>query len=151
MMVRGRIVRGYGGGRCYGDQRGNRSWSLMSFNRLDRFSTSAAGESSSEKYCLDLVRNRDYEGYLMGLLFPHQHRRAYFAVKAFNVEIATIRDSVPRSAGLSGKLRFEFWRDTLKTLSESKPGELTKKLQYAKQPVVQEIVWLYSTHQYIER
>jgi NADH dehydrogenase [ubiquinone] 1 alpha subcomplex assembly factor 6 len=44
------------------------------------------------KYCVDLVQNRDRESYLCGLLMPQKARRSYFAVRALNVELASIKD-----------------------------------------------------------
>jgi hypothetical protein len=44
-------------------------------------------------YCVDLVHDRDREGYLCGLLMPHAARRSYFAIRALNVELASIKDA----------------------------------------------------------
>lgn len=107
-------------------------------------STGTNGGETVQKassYSLDLVKTKDYEGYLVGLLFPAQHRRAYFAVRAFNVEIATIRDQVPRSALQAGRMRFQFWRDALTSLSDN------RKLQsFMRQPVAQELEYLVSNY-----
>jgi len=43
---------------------------------------------------LDLVKKRDYEHFLATLLLPKEVRRAAVALRAFNVEIASVRDSV---------------------------------------------------------
>lgn len=75
-------------------------------------------------YCVDLVQNRDREGYLCGLLMPHQSRRSYFAIRALNVELASIKDgSVSRQAGgaerdegganMALKVRIQWWRDAI--------------------------------------
>ncbi|XP_021564881.1 NADH dehydrogenase (ubiquinone) complex I, assembly factor 6 [Carlito syrichta] len=44
--------------------------------------------SSTGHYCLELLRKRDYEGYLCSLLFPAESRSSAFALRAFNVELA---------------------------------------------------------------
>ena len=49
---------------------------------------------SSSKYCIDLVQKRDYEHFLATLLLPKEIRSAAIALRAFNVEVASIRDSV---------------------------------------------------------
>jgi len=75
-------------------------------------------------YCVDLVQNRDREGYLCGLLMPYESRRSYFAIRAFNVELASIKDgSVSRQVGgaqfeesgatMALKVRVQWWRDAI--------------------------------------
>lgn len=59
-------------------------------------------------HCVTLVQKRDYEGYLCGLLLPSaSSRESYFAIRAVNVEIASIKDTsrlVPgRTRGVTGK------------------------------------------------
>jgi len=76
--------------------------------------------TDTSAYCIDLVKKHDYESYLIGLLFPKQHRAAYFAIKAFNVEVATIRDQIPRNAQQAGRIRFQFWRDVLNDIQKNK-------------------------------
>lgn len=89
------------------------------------------------EYCVDLVQNRDRESYLCGLLMPHASRRSYFAIRAFNVELASIKDgSVSRKVGgaqfdqsgasMALKIRFQWWRDALNQIygkDESIAGE----------------------------
>lgn len=105
------------------------------------FSSGAASDLKSEEYCIDLVKSKDYEGYLSASLFPKDHRRAFFAVRAYNIEIATIRDQVPKAAQQAGRMRFQFWRDALTSLSES------KKLQaFMRQPVAYELQYLVSKY-----
>ncbi|XP_068942701.1 NADH dehydrogenase (ubiquinone) complex I, assembly factor 6 isoform X3 [Petaurus breviceps papuanus] len=42
----------------------------------------------SDLYCMELLRKRDYEGYLCCLLLPEEARSSAFALRAFNVELA---------------------------------------------------------------
>ena len=81
------------------------------------------------EYCVDLVQNRDRESYLCGLLMPQASRRPYFAIRAFNVELASIKDgSVSRKVGgaqfeesgasMAIKIRMQWWRDALNSIYE---------------------------------
>ncbi|KAK2560651.1 NADH dehydrogenase (ubiquinone) complex I [Acropora cervicornis] len=56
--------------------------------------TLASASQTSSQYCIDLVRNLDYENYLCVLLLPKRFRTSVFAVRAFNVELA--RDHPPQ-------------------------------------------------------
>ena len=71
---------------------------------------------SSSKYCIDLVQKRDYEHFLATLLLPKEIRSAAIALRAFNVEVASIRDSVTEQVNNIEniflciiKIPFDFW------------------------------------------
>ena len=113
--------------------------SRLSFASIDKHAVTAAARSLSSKiragsdqaqskndfaYCVDLVQNRDRETYLSGLLQPESSRFAYFAIRSFNVELASIKDgSISRKVGgaqfeesgasMALKLRIKWWRDAL--------------------------------------
>lgn len=53
------------------------------------------------KHCVEMVQTRDFEGYLCGLLMPSSAREAFFALRAFNVEIASIKDASQLIGGRS--------------------------------------------------
>lgn len=59
----------------------------------------------------------DYEHYLCGLLFPRDVRKHYFAVRAFNIELAIIKDVISSSSSSStqniGTMRLDFWRQVI--------------------------------------
>ncbi|KAM3614960.1 uncharacterized protein V6R79_021530 [Siganus canaliculatus] len=60
--------------------------------------TSGAADSHiNEKFCLELVRTRDYDGFLSSLLLPEEARRSSLALRAFNVELA--QAGIPTAAG----------------------------------------------------
>lgn len=40
-----------------------------------------------DSYCSTIVKNKDFESYLTGLLFPSHYRDVFFAIRAFNVEV----------------------------------------------------------------
>ncbi|XP_078690005.1 NADH dehydrogenase (ubiquinone) complex I, assembly factor 6-like [Branchiostoma floridae x Branchiostoma belcheri] len=83
---------------------------------------------SHGQYCMDLVRKHDYENYLCVLLLPSAAHQAAFAVRAFNVELALVRDSVTDKN--IGKMRMQFWKDTLADIYQERPPQ---------QPVAQEL------------
>ena len=73
-------------------------------------------------YCISLVKLHDFDNYLAGLLVPKTYRGSYFAIRAFHVELALIKDQARRNA-LTGRVRFQFWRDVVDdTFSTAKPS-----------------------------
>src|SRR5262245_24694426 len=63
-------------------------------------------------HCEMLVRAGDKERFLSTLFAPAQHRGALFALYAFNLEIARIRE-VTRNP-VAGEIRLEWWREVLR-------------------------------------
>ena len=68
--------------------------------------------SSPYDYCMEVVRKRDHEHYLCTLLLPPPQRGAVFALRALNVETASVRDHVSETRMGEGKLIF--WSDVIK-------------------------------------
>jgi phytoene synthase len=62
-------------------------------------------------HCASLVREHDYDRYLSTLFAPQEVREAWFALFAFNHEIATIPELV--SEEMIGFMRFAWWREAL--------------------------------------
>ena len=77
--------------------------------------------SGADNYCIDLVKKCDFDAYLSGLLVPQSSRAAYFAVRAFNVEIAMIKDQTHGNL-LAGRMRFQWWRDLLDEIYKGGSG-----------------------------
>ncbi|XP_012628284.2 NADH dehydrogenase (ubiquinone) complex I, assembly factor 6 isoform X2 [Microcebus murinus] len=75
---------------------------------------SGPGPSGTGHYCLELLRKRDYEGYLCSLLLPAESRSSAFALRAFNVELAQVKDSV--SEKTIGLMRMQFWKKTVEDI-----------------------------------
>ncbi|XP_053414907.1 NADH dehydrogenase (ubiquinone) complex I, assembly factor 6 isoform X2 [Nycticebus coucang] len=75
---------------------------------------SGQGALGTDHYCLELLRKRDYEGYLCSLLLPAESRSSAFALRAFNVELAQIKDSV--SEKTIGLMRTQFWKKTVEDI-----------------------------------
>jgi phytoene synthase len=62
-------------------------------------------------YCGELVRQADRDRFLAALFAPAHERDALFALYAFNVEIARVRE-VAREA-LAGEIRLQWWSEVL--------------------------------------
>ncbi|KAL9974858.1 hypothetical protein ACROYT_G011954 [Oculina patagonica] len=84
---------------------------------------------SASQYCINLVRNLDYENYLCVLLLPKSSRASVFAVRAFNVELARIQDVV--SEQTIGRMRLQFWRDSLENTFQGNPPQQPVALELA--------------------
>nr|XP_060466914.1 NADH dehydrogenase (ubiquinone) complex I, assembly factor 6 isoform X1 [Panthera onca] len=82
---------------------------------------SGSGASGTDRYCMELLRKRDYEGYLCSLLLPADSRSSAFALRAFNVELAQVKDSV--SEKTIGLMRMEFWRKTVDDIYSDNPPQ----------------------------
>ncbi|XP_027259296.1 NADH dehydrogenase (ubiquinone) complex I, assembly factor 6 isoform X1 [Cricetulus griseus] len=76
--------------------------------------TSGPGIPGSDHYCLELLRKRDYESYLCSLLFPAGCRNSVSALRAFNVELAQVKDSV--SEKTIGLMRMQFWKKAVEDM-----------------------------------
>jgi phytoene synthase len=66
---------------------------------------------SNFDYCAMLVREADRDRYLATLFAPAEHRDGLFALYAFNVEIAQVRDKAREP--LPGEIRLQWWREML--------------------------------------
>ncbi|XP_013874377.1 NADH dehydrogenase (ubiquinone) complex I, assembly factor 6 isoform X2 [Austrofundulus limnaeus] len=106
-----------------------------------RASTNAtAAFQHSEKYCLDLVRSRDHEGFISSLLLPFEARRSSLALRAFNVELAQVKDSVSQKT--IGLMRMQFWQTAVEEIYRDDPPN---------QPVSTELWRAVRTHNLTKR
>ncbi|KAF7246099.1 NADH dehydrogenase (ubiquinone) complex I, assembly factor 6 [Varanus komodoensis] len=78
------------------------------------------GTAEEERYCLNLVRKRDYEGFLSSLLLPAGSRSSAFALKAFNIELAQADSVTQKTIGL---MRIQFWRKAVEDIYHDKPPQ----------------------------
>lgn len=69
-------------------------------------------------YCLDQVRRFDRERYLCALLAPEPARSRLFALYAFNLEAARVRETVSES--LIGQIRLQWWRETIADFAQGR-------------------------------
>ncbi|CAM9259692.1 unnamed protein product [Ectocarpus sp. 6 AP-2014] len=81
-------------------------------------------------HCSDVVKRGDYDGYLYSLLQGAQLRPASLAIRAFNVETAAIKDSV-RGNVMPGKMRMQWWKDTMADVFVGEPPPLPVALALA--------------------
>ena len=51
---------------------------------------SSPGLADPAAYCRELVRNHDYESYLLAPFYPKEAQGGYFAIKAFSVGSSTL-------------------------------------------------------------
>ena len=71
---------------------------------------------ANSRHCESLVREADHDRYIASLFAPARHRDALFAVYAFGVEIARIRDAAREA--LPGEIRLQWWREALQGLRD---------------------------------
>ncbi|MFE1598720.1 phytoene/squalene synthase family protein [Methylobacterium sp. ID0610] len=62
-------------------------------------------------HCEALVRDGDPDRYFSALFAPAAGRRHLFALSAFSLEVARVRDAV--SSPMPGEIRLQWWRDVL--------------------------------------
>lgn len=72
--------------------------------------------------CQDIVRAHDPDRYLMSLMMPRKHRRALWALFAFNYEIAKTREVVTETT--IGLIRLQWWRDAIKEIYDGNAPRL---------------------------
>lgn len=72
-------------------------------------------------YCMDEVRRFDHDRYLTLLFAPADKRPALFALHAFNLEIARIRETVREM--MLGEIRLQWWRDALTEARAGRPRQ----------------------------
>lgn len=73
----------------------------------------------SEDHCAELVREQDHDRYLTALYAPESVRPGLFALYAFNVELARIREQV--SQPMLGDIRLTWWREGVETAYAGTP------------------------------
>lgn len=67
-----------------------------------------------------LVRALDYDRYLAVVFAPAPRREALFALLAFNQEVARVSEAV--SEPLLGRIRLQWWRETLDEIYAGRPA-----------------------------
>ena len=105
---------------------------------------------SASEYCIDLVKSADFDNYLCGLLIPKPAKRAFFAIRAFNVEIAQIRDHSNNNF-LTGRIRFQYWRDSIDKIYNSNSNSNSSGSDMGLQPVLQELQQSIKQHKLTQR
>ena len=96
------------------------------------FGTISSDQEKAIINCTALVRQHDSDSYLCGLLLPKRYQGPYFAVRAYHVELALIKDQCRKNI-MSGRMRFQFWRDAVDQIYSSKD---MSAMQLSAQPPV---------------
>lgn len=81
-------------------------------NGRQRLATLSLDQQKAVDNCVALVKQHDFDNYLAGLLLSKNDRGPFFAVRAFHIELALVKDQ-SRGNLMSGKMRFQFWRDNI--------------------------------------
>lgn len=86
-------------------------------------------------YCINQVRKVDYENFICTtLLRPSSLQRPAMAIRALNVELASVRDQVTKSQ--IGQMRLQFWRETIDSIYASVAKDTPRKIH---SPVAREL------------
>ncbi|XP_048576443.1 NADH dehydrogenase (ubiquinone) complex I, assembly factor 6 [Nematostella vectensis] len=96
---------------------------------LLRYASTSTSQSTLQ-YCVNLVRRIDYENFLCSLLIPKSSRNSVLSIRAFNAELAQVRDSV--SERDIGRMRMQFWKDTLQSIYKGSAPQHPVALELAK-------------------
>jgi phytoene synthase len=82
-------------------------------------------------YCAEQVRVFDHDRFVTAIFAPAAVREHLFALYAFNIELAKVRELVTEP--LIGQMRLQWWRDTLDRLyaGETVAHEVARPLQAA--------------------
>jgi phytoene synthase len=64
-------------------------------------------------YCETMLRRDDADRWLASFFIPRELRQHIFALYAFNLEIARVREIV--SEPMLGEIRYQWWRDAIET------------------------------------
>ncbi|XP_022082412.1 NADH dehydrogenase (ubiquinone) complex I, assembly factor 6-like isoform X2 [Acanthaster planci] len=99
-----------------------------------------SASTDNSQYCLDLVGKSDHESFLSALLLPQSARASVIALRAFNVETASVNESV--SEKHIGLMRMQFWKDVLTRIYEGAPTQ---------QPVAMELYRAVHRHKLSKR
>ncbi|KAJ1658524.1 hypothetical protein IWQ61_002246 [Dispira simplex] len=101
------------------------NWHLRLTHSRSTYSTISASSGSPREditqaiqYCQTLVRKQDYYGYLTSLFFPKSLRPAVWSIRALNLELAGIRDTV--SDTTIGQMKMLFWKQALEDIKEKR-------------------------------
>lgn len=134
-----------------------------------RPSRSTKQATKDYEYCVSIVRNRDRESYLCGLLMPRSSRRAYFAIRAFNAELASVKEGRGNRRGGMGqseepgpsmalKMRLQWWNEALNNIYQDEtPSSVAEqipdsmRLSWWSNPVVRELDTAVRQHQLTRR
>lgn len=105
------------------------------------YATKSTGKKQTDfQYCMDLVRTNDFEAYLTTLLSPKEVMRAAFALKALNIELASIGRSREPKISIA---KLQFWKDQIERIFQHTNKDKTIKLH---EPISNELAIIIKSH-----
>lgn len=78
-------------------------------------------------YCETLVREADKDRFVAALFAPAVHRPALYALYAFNIELARVRELAREP--MPGEIRLQWWRETLEGVRPEEVGPVASALK----------------------
>ena len=85
---------------------------MRSFTTVKQLPPPSPREQSTFASLRSRVRAAEPENYLCGSLMPSRARDSFFVMRAFNAEIAAVRDAT-RGTVATARVRMGFWRDVI--------------------------------------
>src|SRR3978361_647509 len=73
--------------------------------------TEVAKTGQAFRHCADIVRLQDKDRFLSSLFAPSEQRLFLFALYAFDIETARVRDLV--SDPMAGNIRLQWWHEAM--------------------------------------
>ena len=87
--------------------------------QASKYAPSEGEVQAATKYCNELLQKYDSPSYTLQTFIPPSARSAYLCIRAFNVSLSSVADSV--SSPTVGALRMQFWRDTISRTFDGRP------------------------------
>jgi NADH dehydrogenase [ubiquinone] 1 alpha subcomplex assembly factor 6 len=79
-------------------------------------------------YCAQVVKTKDYPGYLTTLLSPLKARQTIFATRAFNAELSLVQSQTKDP--MKQLIKIQFWKDEIEKAFEGKATHpITRELK----------------------
>ncbi|KXJ88850.1 squalene/phytoene synthase [Microdochium bolleyi] len=75
--------------------------------------------SKARRYCVEQLRQSDYDSHLVRNFIPKSRQDAYDAIRAFNLELVRLPELVTNPT--IGQMRFQFWRDAVNNTFAGRP------------------------------
>ena len=125
---------------------------------MRHFSRRLFSSKINEEYCFNLVKQHDYENYLLGLLLPSSssssssftNRRSFYSIHSFNIEMASIKHSINNNKK-AGQLRYKWWIDYLNNVYNGEINRNSNVMNNYQHPVAEELFQTIQTKQLSKR
>jgi NADH dehydrogenase [ubiquinone] 1 alpha subcomplex assembly factor 6 len=84
-----------------------------------RHNSTVPSLQSSRVYCRNLVQKYDYPSYLQIPFIPESSRDTHLAIRALNIELALIPETVSNKSART--MRMQFWKDGIDNCFQGRP------------------------------